>query len=29
MKTIHEYFHHEYVFQILMGLNDTFSYIRS
>jgi hypothetical protein len=28
MKTIHEYFHHEYVFQFLMGLNDTFSHIR-
>jgi hypothetical protein len=28
MKTIHEYFHHEYVFQFLMGLNDSFSHIR-
>jgi len=28
MKTIHDYFHHEYVFQFLMGLNDTFSHIR-
>lgn len=28
MKTIHEYFHHEYVFQFLMGLNDAFSHIR-
>jgi len=27
MKTIHDYFHHEYVFQFLMGLNDSFSYI--
>jgi hypothetical protein len=27
MKTIHDYFHHEYVFQFLMGLNDTFSHI--
>jgi hypothetical protein len=28
MKTIHDYFHHEYVFQFLMGLNDSFSHIR-
>jgi hypothetical protein len=28
MKTIHEYFHHEYVFQFLMGLHDSFSHIR-
>jgi hypothetical protein len=28
MKTIHEYFHHEYVFQFLMDLNDSFSHIR-
>jgi hypothetical protein len=28
MKTINEYFHHEYVFQFLMGLNDSFSHFR-
>jgi hypothetical protein len=28
MKTIHEYFHHEYAFQFLMGLHDSFSHIR-
>jgi hypothetical protein len=27
MKTIYEYFHHEYAFQFLMGLNDSFSHI--
>jgi hypothetical protein len=27
MKTIHDYFHHEYVFQFLIGLNYSFSHI--